>query len=662
MAYVIVDILQIYACAVFSWLHVYLSVCCHEGLAATVSVQQATPVAELNKQSRTETWQTNQSLPEGMDSVFSKPNISQLHGSLDIYNNHTQTQRSTLTTTSAKSTVSSQSPLASEEFSSPSQVDETLRSDTVSVSKSQVETLTSFDDKLFINVSSPTNVSSTGIPSVTHVVSTTVVSASNVVSTPNVASVTNVSTTNVASVTNVSTTNVTSVSNVSTTNVASVANVSTTNVAANTTFESTTNVVSFPNVSSTNIVSNSNVSMSNASLTDMVSSSNDHWLRGSVTPSLTSQLSVDDNDTVTLNPMSVLDTQGLVTETDNEDVSPEARPTSKREHPVGNGALSPFSAVTSTAVTSTAVTGNTTTTPLQTVESHSPAEVLTSPPSNVLVTSIKIEIATSVAIAMTSSTSQAVFHPDIDVPSRSTAVPVTMDANAITTETEISLANTLSMETTTQGMTTPYTTRSTVLTSRKPPTTISILDKFTKHPKTRLQIKIADTEPPRVAAAPPEKPLSSTKYPAKNPDGPPMKQTMPTVAMTTPSPTPKLLLLYVTLVMKTSWSEFCTNFQEFQTIIAKLLVIKNRNISANQVRLLESDQCARRTARSVQITVGVYIVNPKGVYDFDMNNALAKQMQDDQIRRLTGTMFENKVRNTSALRVFLQTQLCSSHE
>ncbi|KAI0208500.1 Tyrosine-protein phosphatase non-receptor type 7 [Lamellibrachia satsuma] len=356
--------------------------CCHEGLAATVSVQQATPVAELNKQSRTETWQTSQSLPEGMDSDFSTPNISQLHGSLDIYNNHTQTERSTLTTTSAKSTVSSQSPPASEEFSSPSQADETLRSDTVSVSKSQVETLTSLDDKLFINDSSPTNVSST--------------------------------------------------------------------------------------------------------------------------------------------------------------------------------------------------------------------------------------------------------------------VPVTMDANAITTETEISLAKTSSMETTTQGMTTPYTMRSTVLTSRKPPTTISILDKFTKRPKTRLQIKIADTEPTRVAAAPPEKPLSSTKYPAKGPDGPPMKQTMPTVAMTTPSPTPKLLL-YVTLVMKTSWSEFCTNFQEFQAIIAKLLVTKNRNTSANQVRLLESDHCARRTARSVQIAIGVYIVNPKGVYDFDMNNALAKQMQDDQIRRLTGTMFEDKI-------------------
>jgi len=591
----------------------HLSVCCREGIAATASIQQATTTAELNVQFHTETWQPNQGVTEQTDVAYSTPRDSQLHGRLDIHNTTEVTQRSTITKVPG-STMSQKSQSESETLSSTTQALDGTRNDTTDVTNSDTETLMSSTEAFVTNVVSSARAMT--VTSVTDVASPTT-------------AVTYVE----------STTHVVSSSNVSSTKY----NVSTTSSDSN---------ISIPNVSPTNVTSNLNVTLPNESSSDIVSSTNDHsQMMDSVTSSLTSNVRMDDNDTVSLKPVSQIETetQDSVTETESDDIYTEATQTSKLDDA--------FDSQTSASVASNHVTPT-----LRTVESRS-STMLTSPSANVHKSKTAGPV-TSVAIATTSS-SFDVFHPPttgFGGFSRSTSV--TMDTSAVVTTTDNSLAETSLIETTTvatvdpskappargegnESIMAPSASASTVLTSRKPPTTVSILDKFKKPPKTRLEIKIADSIPTRVAALPTEKSPNS-KNPIKSPDAPPVKHTTPAISTTTPSatptPTPWVPTVYVTLGLKMSWGEFCTNFREFQEIIAKLLMVEMKKpVKPDQVRLLENAHCAARTARSVQIAVGVYVFNPKGIYDFEMSNVLVRLIQDDQNRRFVGSSFEDKV-------------------
>ena len=593
----------------------HLSVCCREGIAATASIQQATSTAELNVPFHTEAWQSSQGVTEQTDVAHSAPTESQLHGRVDIYNTTEVTQRSTVTQVPG-STMSQKSQSENETLSSTTQALDDTKGDTTDVTNSDTETLMSSTEALVTNVVSSARVMA--VTSVTDVASPTT-TVTYVESTTHVASSSNVPSTNVSS----------------------------TKYNVSTTFSDSN--MSISNVSPSNVTSNSNVTSSNESSTDMVSSTNHSQLMDSVTSKLTSNVRIDDNDTVTLKPVSQIETetQDSVTETESEDIYSEATQTSKLEDALGSQ-------------TSVSVASNQVTPILRTVESRSPT-MLTSSSANIQ-TSKTTGPVISVAIATTSS-SFDIFHPpttDFDRSSHST--PVTMDTSAVVMTTDNSLAETSLIETTTvatvdptkappargEGNETamaPPASASTVLTSRKPPTTVSILDKFKKPPKTRLEIKIADSIPTRVAALPTEKSLN-TKHPIKSPDAPPVKHTTPAISTTTPSstPTPWVPPLYVTLVLKMPRGEFCASFDEFQDIIAKLLMVETKKpVKSDQVRLLENAHCPARTVRSVQIAVGVYVVNTKGTYDFEMSNVLVRLIQDDQNRHFVGSSFEDKV-------------------
>ena len=552
-------------------MHVYLSVCCHGGFAANISIAQPTSAATLSLQPHTDTLRSHQSEPNGTTSESPESTISQFHSSLDSDSGTAQIERVTAQVGSTVSSIVSNYP--AESFAS---------------------TIASVD-KLFTNVARSTNVAR-----------------------PTVADATNI--------------------------------------------ESTTNVVTSLSGSSTNVLTNTNVSTSNVTSGNILSSTGGV---SSVTLSLaSSRFSGEDDDAATLSPMSVIEKHDLVTATES-DISSEAASTSEREDLLGNDTVTSPPVASSTVVTMNAAIA------LQTVKSQLPAEVFTSPLSKALTTLLDNDTASSVAMATTRLSSYDSFHPHEsgnDTAPLSTMAPVTMDTTPVTMDTtpvtmdttpvpETSPSTTVfapsiappsgTTENVTQGTAAPSTMRTTPPTSTKPPTTIPLSDKFTKLPKSRVVgIKIVDSAPTRFAAWPTEKPMPFTKYPSVNGDVPHPKHTTPTVSVAKTSPTPRIPMLYVTLVIKTTWGEFCTNMPEFRVIIAKLLGVKmNKNIDPDQVRLMENDRCPERTARSVEIAVGVYVVNPKGAYDFDMSSVLAKLMLVDHIRHLAGTTFEDRVRN-----------------